>query len=363
MVVHNGLDRSERAAFAALRQQMGDALQVVVNPHAHALDHIRAALPEVRLLACRNRCDLPAAWRLRRWVREFRPQVLYAPHNHTLAVALQATRGLPVAVIGYRGTIGHISRRDPASWITYLHPRLAHIVCVSDAVRAYLRNDIGIPPQRLTRIYKGHDVAWYDAIAPSQDDLSAFGIPAGARLVGFAGNVRPVKGVNYLIEALDRLPSSTHLLIIGEIRDKQVHSLAATGTRRGRVHNTGWRADAVALMRRCDLLAMPSVAREGLPRAVIEGLAIRKPTVVTNVGGIPEIVLDGVHGLVVPPCDADALGRAIGELLRDKKRAEAMAEAGRQRIERHFDIATMSKALSALFEKVAPSGQAQARAQ
>lgn len=288
-------------------------------------------------LSIRNRLDLRAAHRLRTLMLARRPHIVYAPLNNTLGVSLIATRGLHIKVVGYRGTIGHLSRWDPASRLTYLHPRLDRIVCVSKAVERYL-TETGISGQRLRTIYKGHRVSWYDSDQPVP--LSEFGIPDGAFVVGFTGNMRPVKGVDVLLKSIKHLPGDLkiHFLLVGHVRDKSIPKIASVEGIRQRVHFAGFRSDAAAIAGACDVFVMPSVEREGLPRAVIEAMAQSIPPVVTNVGGMPELVVDRECGLVVLPRDPAALAEAIVTLARDPGIRREYGRRARERIQTHFNI-------------------------
>jgi glycosyltransferase involved in cell wall biosynthesis len=302
----------------------------------------------------RHRLDLWAARELRRLLLAFEPQVLYAPRNSTLSIALIASRGLAAKVVGYRGTIGHLSRWDPASQLTYFHPRVDRIVCVSEAVRRYLLG-LNLAPGKLVTIYKGHDVAWYDA--PGRASLDLPGLPAGAFVAGFTGSIRPVKGVDVLLRAMRLLDPgrNIHLLLVGDVRDRAITRLAADPAIRGRVHLTGFRRDAARLAGACDAFVMPSVEREGLPRAVIEAMAQRVAPIVTRVGGMPELVVDGECGLVVPPRDPSALADAISALAADRPRCRALGERARRRITEAFHIDTTISKMSALFRELAES--------
>jgi glycosyltransferase involved in cell wall biosynthesis len=316
------------------------------------MERFRAAGIPVTLHAFRSRVDLPSIRRLRERIRSGRYDILHAFSNRALANTLIASRRVrPRRIVAYRGTSGHLSRLDPASWLTYLNPGVDRIACVSDAVRQYLESR-GVPPRRLRTIYKGHDVAWYRP-AP-RGALREFGVPDEAFVLGFAGNMRPVKGVDVLLRAALALPPSrpVHLLLMGEVRDRRVEQLARAPGLRDRVHLAGHRPDAASLSGACDAVVMPSIAREGLPRAVIEAMAQGVAPIVSAVGGMPELVVDGECGLVVPPSDPAALADAIVRLARDPGLRRRYGRAARQRIVEHFNIDKTVAETAALYESL-----------
>jgi glycosyltransferase involved in cell wall biosynthesis len=344
-------DRSEVELYRALAAR-GHRVDVICAPRWQGARQFDGSGVTVTRLDVRHRLDLRAARRLRVIIDALHPDIIYAPRNSTLSAALLATKRRCCPVIGYRGTTGHLSRLDPASWLTYFHPRLKGIVCVSDAVRRYLLSK-HIPDQRLRTIYKGHRAEWYDFDLPV--DLSSLGIPRGAFVVGFTGNMRPVKGVDVLLQALAALPAdfNVHALLIGEVRDKRIARMAADPVLAGRTHFTGYRTDAPMLAGACDAFVMPSIKREGLPRAVIEAMAQRVPVIVSAVGGMPELVEDGVSGLVVPPRNATALARAIQTLATDRTLSRTLGQAARRRIEETFNIETTIDSFQEWFETLA----------
>jgi glycosyltransferase involved in cell wall biosynthesis len=342
-------DRPERAIFKGLVDR-GHSVEILCGPS----DKERADLVVLGLNASpfvvRHRFDIAAVRRLRAQLEKGRFDLIYAPRNKTLSCALMAARTLPdLKVVGYRGTIGHISRFDPASWMAYLNPRLDLTLCVSDAVKDYLLT-FGIPDQRLVRIYKGHDPEWYQSADRSV--LRTFGIPDGAITLGFVGNMRPVKGVDTLLKAAALMDASSgvHFLLVGEVRDKGLLALAENPLIKSRVHWTGFRSDAASLMGCCDMFAMPSVEREGLPRAVIEAMAQGVTPVVTRVGGLPELVENGVSGLVVPPRDAVALAEAFTALAGSPVLRMTLGHAARRRIHDQFNIKTTCSAVQNAFQ-------------
>jgi glycosyltransferase involved in cell wall biosynthesis len=343
-------DRSEVAIFCGLVNK-GVELQVICHPSAPECRSLTEAGVPVIKMTMRHRLDLKAVRILRKHLKDNGYDIVYAPRNSTLSVSLLASRGMNIKIIAYRGTIGHLSRLDPASWLTYLHPRVDRIVCVSEAVRKYLLS-MRLPPSRLTTIHKGHNVDWYSG--DSTPGLAEFGIPENAFVVGFAGNIRPVKGVDVLLRSAHLLPQSSdiHFLLVGEVRQKKIEELARDAGIRDRIHFTGFRKDAPALMEACDLFVMPSLEREGLPRALLEAMALGLPAVVTDVGGMPEVIVDNENGLIVPPSDPQALAEAIECLAHDPKRCAELGEHARERVVTHFNINTTIEQTMALYEDV-----------
>jgi glycosyltransferase involved in cell wall biosynthesis len=208
-----------------------------------------------------------------------------------------------------------------------------------------------LPPSRLTTIHKGHDVDWYSPGQPG--DLEEFGVPEGSFVVGFSGNMRPVKGIDVLIRsALLLPPGNIHFLLVGEVRDRRIERLARDAGLPDRMHFTGFRKDASALMGACSLFVMPSVEREGLPRALIEAMSQALPVVVTDVGGMPEVVVDKENGLIVPPRDPESLARAIESFAGDPERCVEFGRRARERIISHFNINATIERTMALYEDV-----------
>ncbi len=347
LVVTSFNDRSERALYRGFKEA-GIDVEVMCSPRAPEIAELRNADIPVSTFEIRHRLDLSVVGRIRKRLKETAFDVLYLPRNHSLSVGLMASRGLKVKTIGYRGTIGHLSWFDPASWITYLNRRLDKIICNSNAVMAYLRS-LHVPESRLAMIYKGHDVSWYESKASG---LEEFGIPGGAFVVGFAGCIREVKGVDVLLEAALRLGNddNSHFLLVGEVRDSSLVRLAQDPRIRDRIHLPGFRKDASALMGACDVFVMPSLEREGFPRAVIEAMAQEVPPIVTTVGGMPEMVADGESGVLVPPADPGSLAAAIVKLRDDAQLRERLGSAARDKIRGAFNIDETTRRMIALFE-------------
>lgn len=345
-------DRVERNLVQAL-QAAGLQLRAIVQPDSLAVQDCQVnAIPYVEQ-AFLNRFDQEAIRLYRNLCHNHPIDIVHCLTNRALSTALLATRRMsqPPKIVGYRGTMGHLHRWDPASRLSYLNPRVDAIVCVSGAVRDYLRG-FGIPDSRLEVIWKGHDPSWYTPA--SRADLDALGIPRDAITVAFVGNMRPVKGVDVLLDAFRGIASAenVHLLLFGEIRDRHIQKQV---DRLPHVHFFGFHPNAAAFAGACDIAVMPSIEREGLPKAVLEAMAQGIPAVVSAVGGLPELVEHDISGLVVPPCDAAALRTALLALAHDPARRRRMGVAARARIEGPFHFRhTVAKTL-ALYRRLLPS--------
>lgn len=360
LVVCKALDRPESFIIRGLRD-LGEAVVVLASEENSHSDMLREAGVDVRPFKLSSRLDVSGSLRFRRFVRDWKPDVIYALSNAGLSASNLGLFGMRVPVATYRGTVGHLSWWDPSSWLTFLNPRVSKIVCVSQAVEQHLK-ELGLPADRVTTIYKGHDVSWYSAPPPcSRQDL---GVPGDAFVVGCTAVIRAVKGVDVLITAcaslLAEIPS-LHLLLIGSIKDADVEALIASFPDRSRIHVTGFRDDATRLATLCDVTVMASKSREGFPKSVVEAMSQGVPAIVTSVGGMPELVGHGEAGLMVPPSDPAALAIAIRELATNSARRSALGEAGKHRIETVFNISGSVRGMQALFSQLA-SGSAAAKA-
>jgi glycosyltransferase involved in cell wall biosynthesis len=123
---------------------------------------------------------------------------------------------------------------------------------------------------------------------------------------------------------------------------------------RDRIHRVGFVPNAPELSAACDVFCMPSTKREGLARAIIEAMAYKVPPVVTRAGGSPELVVDGVSGIVVPPRNARGIANAIETLYRDEPLRLRMGEAARERIGTAFRNEDTVRNTIALYEELVP---------
>lgn len=337
LVISSRMDRSEKALFAGLRDA-GIDIDVVYDPDVPEYERFQCEGFSAEAIVFRSRIDFKAVRLLRKKLKAGNYDVIHSLTNRALSNSIFASMGMDLRHVAYRGTMGHLSRFDPASWLTFLSPALNCTICVSAAVKKYMMT-LGISESKLVVIHKGHDVAWYNV--PVKPSLEEFNIPNGAFIVGYAGGFRPVKGVDVLIRSALYLPEDVniHYLLLGEGRlESTLRELAGESKINGKIHFAGFRNDAMSLISACNVFVMPSTAREGLPRGVIEAMALGVPVIVSRVGGMPEIVSDGKNGIIVEPSDPKAIASAIMDLHQDRTKLELMGCTGRSTIQEKFNI-------------------------
>ena len=292
-------------------------------------------------IAPKSEFDVHVGWQLARLVGDVKPSVVHAHDPMAVALAamaLQMQHGVapPPVLVASRRIDHHLDRRAFARW---KYGRVDGFLAASDVIRTLLVND-GIPADRLVVVHDGVNVRAVDKV-PATDVHATFWLPHGAPTVGSAAALVPQKGHRFLVAAAARVVREvpdTRFLIIGEgeLRHALEHQARGLGLER-HLFLTGFRSDAMALVKSLDIFVVSSLT-EALGTAVLEAMACRRPVVATRAGSIPETIVDGETGLLVPPQDDDALAAAIVRLLRDDDLRARLAEAGRARVEAEFSV-------------------------
>jgi glycosyltransferase involved in cell wall biosynthesis len=173
------------------------------------------------------------------------------------------------------------------------------------------------------------------------------GVPDGVPLIGAIANLEARKGLRALLDAFARLPRpDARLVVIGADAEPEESSalkdLAAAPALAGRVLLAGYRPNARRYAAAFDVCVVPSLRQESFGLLALDAMRAGRPVVATRVGGLPEVVDDGVTGLLVPPGDPAALAAALERLLADPGLARGLGEAGRRRAAERFDAARMA---------------------
>ena len=323
------------------------------------VSHLRAAGVDFIGLNRSSRFDL-APWRS--LVSDMRKRRIDVLHTHkfesNLWGALIAPR-VPVRVlVAHEHTWawkGQLARRLLDRHV--VARRAGALVAVSEADRRKMTSVERIPPEK-TRFIPNGIPARPPRDRPA-DVRSTLGLLPDQPVVGMVANLRPQKAYDVLIRATallrDALPD-VKLLIVGSDDDEGTQmpplaELVRALDLRETVAFLGKRDDVFDVIDTFDVAVLSS-DYEGSPLAVMEYMEAAKAVVATRVGGVPDLVVDGVTGLLVEPRDPESLAEAILGLLRDPVRARAMGQAGRERRLREFSIEATTEKVEALYEEL-----------
>lgn len=229
-----------------------------------------------------------------------------------------------------------------------------HVVCVSRAVRDYLMA-AGVPGARLSTVATGVDVARFDPQRTEAPLRAELGLPAAAVLIGTVAILRMKKGYQDLIAAIpkvrDAIPNA-HFVFAGDGPQRQNIERALADAGIGdRVHLLGLRRDIPQVLRSLDLFVLPT-HQEALGTSYLEAQAMAVPVIGTRVGGVPETMIEGETGILVPPEDPAALAEAMIGLAGDHERRRRMGEAGRRWILAEYSVATMAERMLEVYRAV-----------
>ena len=294
-------------------------------------------------------------WRL---MRRLRPTVLHTYNLAALEYAFTATMaGVPVRIHAEHGR----DASDPHGLNpkhNFLRRRLVpfvdRFIPVSEDLNRWLGDVVRIPAAKTLFIKNGVDT---DRYAPGGTAAADAPFAAGDIVIGTVARVQDVKNHRALVDAFAqlraRLPGLAPHLKLAIVGDgpllpavrAQVAGLGLTDA----VWLPGARADIAAVLRTFSIFALPSLA-EGTPVSMLEAMACGLPVVASRVGGIPEVVDEGVQGLLVPVGDVGALADALARYAQDDSLRAAHGRAARARVEDRFSLRAMVAAYGALYD-------------
>jgi glycosyltransferase involved in cell wall biosynthesis len=272
----------------------------------------------------------------------------FANHPAVAGFLVHRLTGIPYSFTAH-GSDLHVDRHMLCRKVA----EAAFVVTISEYNRRLILHECGERfGDKVTVIHSGVDTSLFDGSdRPSSSDTFT---------ILSVGTLHEVKGQTVLVDACRRLADSgvnavCRLVGSGPDRDRLERQIASSGlTGRVILEGSRTRDEVAALLREADVLAAPSVPtkagkREGIPVVLMEAQASALPVVASDLSGIPELVEDGVTGLLVPPGDPGALARALERLAGDPELRRRLGAAGRQKVVREFELRRTAAALVDLF--------------
>ncbi|MBW2428008.1 MAG: glycosyltransferase, partial [Deltaproteobacteria bacterium] len=309
-------------------------------------------------IAMRGEIDLAAGFRIRKLINKYNYNIVHSHTSHAHSLAFLASIGTEVTRLVTRRVDFSIFRHSflKLSGIKYRF-MADYYVAISQKIKAVLVND-GISDHRIFVVHSGIDPQRFMQ-ATGDHLLSEFDIRENQKVVINVAHLAGHKGQKYLVRAIPRvlakLPDTRFFIIgKGELMDELKETASELGLKRELIF-TGFRNDVADFYQIADLYVMSSL-QEGLGTAVLDALALAKPVVATNAGGLPEIVHDGKTGRLVAAADPAALADGIVDMLTRAEAAKAMANAGRTLVQNCFSIEAMVDNNIEVYKKVLANG-------
>ena len=328
-----GIDPSRFDLHLACLRHKGELLE--------ELKTLRVPRPEFRIGRLYSPKTAWQAMRLVHYVRRNLIQIVHSygfyPNVFTVPFARLAGASIVVASI-----------RDTGDLLTPMQRRLQKLVCrMADCV---LVNAEAIRESLLEQGYDRNNIVIIrNGITPSifagkgrgADLRRELGLPPSARLVAVFSRLNRMKGVQYFLDAAivlsERFPDLRFLVVGDGGSKKELEEYARRMGLGQRIVFTGFRSDVPDLLSEAAISVLPSLS-EGTSNTLLESMAAGIPVIATRVGGNPEVIEDGVSGLLVPPRDSAALAAATGRLLEDEDLAFRLSQAGMRRVSELFSI-------------------------
>jgi len=315
-----------------------------------SLKSLRKLRTAARILSQLIRIQLPLTWKVWRFIHRESIDVVVLNqdvHFHVPGVLAAKLAGRP-CICRKAGGIGEARRLK-----RFLNPCVDLFVSISRATETDQRNTPAT--RKLINIYEGLDLQRFASLPPKEVMRESLGIPGRKKVVAAITRIEVGKGLPEFIRmsatVLRRYPDVVFLIVgdegldggtlTRELRDL-VHSLDLDE----HVIFTGWRDDIPAVLKCVDIFVhCPTTFMEGLARTCLETMAVGIPAVVSENGGMPDAVLDGITGFVVPPGDIEDMAESVVTLLENEARCREFGERARMRVEQVFDAAHNTRKL------------------
>ncbi len=283
----------------------------------------------------------------------------FSHYSNLIGPVVARTAGVPIRVSSQR-----MSLREAPNWLRFLDKMMANssivqmMTAVSESTRDYCIQEEGIKPEKLLTICNGIDVARY-GITLSAEERTALchelGVPETAVIVTQVARLHLLKGHQYLLQAIPDIVSvvpDAHFVLVGEgaLRTQIEAGIREAGLDKW-VHLLGMRQDIPQILSISNLFILPSLG-EGMPNSILEAMAAGLPVVASNVGGNPEVVVDGETGILVAAAEPAPLADGILKILQNPDLAVQMGLAARKRAEEIFSVDKNVSSYEQLYEQL-----------
>ncbi len=348
-----GFGGAEEVVGTLLERLPTDFDVTVMGVSRSTVDRIasrRSSAKTVLVPVISSKRDVRAIARHVRAMRALAPDIcfvnLQTPYAGQYGQLAGLLSGGAKVVVTEHSTLGSTSRFR--RWLKRrLSARLAAHIGVGVEAARLIEEDAGLRAGSIMVIHNGVPL-------PPPDERPVRLVPG--LVIGSIGRIDLLKGYDVLVGAMSSVRDAT-LVLVGEGKDRvALGELAAASGVGERVVLTGWRDDGMGLVSGFDVFVLPSLL-EGFPLSILEAMQRGRPVVATAVGSVPELVVDGETGFLVPPGDEEALADAVNRLIADEGLRRRLGDAGRERARSRFALDRAVDRYELLFRSLtAPAG-------
>ncbi len=279
----------------------------------------------------RNKTEIA---RIRQEIISKKIDILHLFNAKAIYSGTLAAKGLDVKVVLYRGFSSNVRKLDPFANLKFMNPRVDMIFCNSIGVVEHLHKQPFFDKNKTTVIHKGHKLEWYKDVQTT-DIRSEFNIDKDDFLLVNVANNRKMKGIKYLLQAMNKLDSNLKikLLLIGnDMKTNENMKLANDN-----VIFVGYRKDVLSIVKTADVFVLPSIFGESITKSVLESMSLGTPAIISDIRGNAELIEDNISGLVFKSKNSKELAEKIELLYNDRELLNKLSINALDRIKNYFN--------------------------
>lgn len=320
-------------------------------------EHYPKQAGQVHYLPMKGRFDFRAVQQLVEVIRKRQIDIIHTHGYKSDILGLLAARRAGIKCVstphGFSGKVGF----KLGAFIklgTFMLRYFDAVVPLSEELMRDMKR-FGVPESKTQFIRNGVDLKEIDQALHELQGVQEEPDGSGTKTIGFIGQMIPRKGLKDLLQSFDTLcqsHSEYRLQLLGDGTQRaELESRASALSSGGAVEFLGFRSDRLALLSRFDLFVMTS-SLEGIPRCMMEAMAVGIPVVAYDIPGVDQLIEHGKTGLLAPFGDKEALARCYERVLEDTALADSLTSAARRRVEEEYSAARMAREYEALFQKL-----------
>lgn len=320
-----------------------------IIPREKIGEELETAGVEVRYLNLRSMLDIRVPFKLYRWLRTDKPDILvtYLLHADIIGRVIGRLARVPVIVSSIR--CAHQDKKILV-WLSRITSGLAHYyIAVSEFVKTWTVERLHVAPEKITVVYNGIELA--TPIIQS-DSKSGLQVNSDNIIVTFVGRLDPQKGMQYLIKALHELQNKDlppfTVLIVGDGPTREHLEQMVKEYALSNVQFLGFRRDVQSILSITDIFVSPTLF-EGISNSIMEAMNAGVAIITTDIPENKELIENNQNGIVVPARNSSALADNLDRLLKDAERRSKLGIAAQETIHKHFTISTTIQQLNELF--------------